>query len=96
LGRVLHISEPITFREALQLLDIRMPDHLIVAGGETVSFAKKGPINALAAQPRTNSTSGTSPSDHPVISCCSKCIEDHVGYWMARCACIAVRAKVRP
>ena len=29
-------------REALQLVDIRVLDHLIVAGGETLSFAERG------------------------------------------------------
>ena len=29
-------------REALQLVDIRVLDHLIVAGGATVSFAERG------------------------------------------------------
>jgi DNA repair protein RadC len=29
-------------REALQLVDIRVLDHLIVAGGETLSFVERG------------------------------------------------------
>jgi DNA repair protein RadC len=41
-----HADELITrrLREALQLVDIRVLDHLIVAGGETVSFAERGLI----------------------------------------------------
>lgn len=39
-----HADELITrrLREALQLVDIRVLDHLIVAGNETVSFAERG------------------------------------------------------
>jgi DNA repair protein RadC len=39
-----HADELITgrLREALALVDIRVLDHLIVAGGETLSFAERG------------------------------------------------------
>jgi len=39
-----HADELITrrLREALQLLDIRVLDHLIIAGGEVVSLAERG------------------------------------------------------
>jgi DNA repair protein RadC len=39
-----HADELITqrLREALALVDIRVVDHLIVAGGSTLSFAEKG------------------------------------------------------
>jgi DNA repair protein RadC len=33
---------PRRLREALQLVDIRVLDHVIVAGGETLSFAERG------------------------------------------------------
>jgi DNA repair protein RadC len=29
-------------REALSLVDIRVIDHIIIAGGDTVSFAERG------------------------------------------------------
>jgi DNA repair protein RadC len=39
-----HADELITrrLRDALALVDIRLPDHIIIAGGEAVSFAGRG------------------------------------------------------
>ena len=39
-----HADEQITrrLREALALIDIRILDHLLVAGGDTTSFAQRG------------------------------------------------------
>jgi DNA repair protein RadC len=39
-----HADELITrrLREALALVDIRVLDHIIVAGGEAISFAERG------------------------------------------------------
>lgn len=39
-----HADEPITqrLRDALALIDVRVTDHLIVAGSEVVSFAESG------------------------------------------------------
>jgi DNA repair protein RadC len=41
-ARVLRITDSLPLKEALELVNIRVLDHLIVAGGQVVSFAELG------------------------------------------------------
>ena len=43
-GRVLRITNSLPLKQVLALVDIKVPDHFIVAGSSALSFAERGLI----------------------------------------------------
>jgi len=38
---VLRITDSLSFKSALSMIDVRLIDHIVVAGNDTVSFAER-------------------------------------------------------